>query len=145
MTLHIRTFHTDDRFAVLSLWERTALVDRKSRPVAEADIERKLKVQPELFLVGTLGTELIATAMAGYDGHRGHLYYMAVSPPCQRQGIGRKMIAQVKSMLAKHGCHRLTLYVSCDNQLVVPFYERLGFERNDVLSMGINIDQRSAR
>lgn len=144
MTLHIRTIHTTDRSFGLSLWCCAGLVDQESHVVAEADIDRKLSVQPELFLVGTLGAEIVATAMAGYHGQRGHLSYLAVTPPCQRQGIGRKKIAQVKSLLAEQGCHRLTLYVSCDNLQVVPFYQRLGFDRNDVLSMGIAINPRPA-
>jgi ribosomal protein S18 acetylase RimI-like enzyme len=134
----IRPYQAGDESAVLNLWQRCGLTDRQSRPVAEADIERKLQVQPELFLVGTLGTELIATAMAGYDGHRGHLYYLCVCPRHHRQGHGRQMVSQVDRLLRQLGCHRLTLFVACDNLAVTGFYERLGFERNDVISLGRN-------
>jgi len=136
--MNIRPCQTEDRNAVLDLWERCGLIDQQSRPVAEADIERKLRVQPELFLVGLLGGEIIATAMAGYDGHRGHLYYLAVSPRHQRHGHGRRIVAQVDKLLREFGCHRLTLFVSNDNLVVTGFYERLGFEHNDVISLGRN-------
>lgn len=136
--MNIRTFRAADAAAVLDLWQRCGLVDRQSRPVAEADIGRKLQVQPELFLVGTLGTKLVATAMAGYDGHRGHLYYLCVCPRHQRQGLGRRMVSRVDRLLHARGCHRLMLFVACDNPAVTGFYERLGFERNQVISLGRN-------
>lgn len=132
----IRPYQPEDRNAVLDLWERCGLIDQQSRPVAEADIGRKLQVQPEMFLVSVLSDEVIATAMAGYDGHRGHLYYLAVCPQHQRQGHGRQIVSQVDKLLHERGCHRLTLFVSRDNLVVTGFYERLGFEHNDVISMG---------
>lgn len=138
--MNIRRYQMNDRTAVLDLWERCGLVDVVSRPVAEADIDRKLQVQPELFLVGTLGRELVATGMAGHDGHRGHLYYVAVSPSHQRRNFGRQMISHVEDLLRHRSCRRLTLYVSCDNLDVTGFYKRLGFNRNDVVSMGKDIN-----
>lgn len=132
----IRPYQTEDRDAVLDLWERCGLITPEERSFADADLTRKQQVQPELFLVGMAGDSIIATAMAGYDGHRGHLYYLAVCPRHQRRGHGRQMVSQVNELLRQRGCHRLTLYVSCDNLPVTGFYERLGFERNAVVSMG---------
>jgi ribosomal protein S18 acetylase RimI-like enzyme len=134
--MDIRPYQIQDQSAVLDLWKRCGLIDQQSRPMAEADIGRKLQVQLELFLVGVLGDEVIATAMAGYDGHRGHLYYLAVCPRCQRQGHGRQIVSQVDKLLHERGCHRLTLFVACDNLVVTGFYERLGFEHSQVISMG---------
>ncbi len=134
----IRPYQTQDQTTVLDLWGRCGIITAEEHSFAEADLARKSQVQPELFLVGTLDSEVIATAMAGYDGHRGHLYYLAVCPAHQRQGYGRQMVTHVDARLRERGCHRLTLYVSCDNLVVAGFYERLGFERNDVISMGRN-------
>lgn len=124
---------------MLDLWTRCGLVAPETRAVAEADLARKLRVQPELFVVGVLGSEVIATGMAGYDGHRGHLYYLAVCPRHQRQGHGRALVKHVQTLLRERGCHRLTLYVSCDNLVVEGFYQCLGFERNEVVSLGIHL------
>lgn len=134
--MSIRPYQTDDQAAVLDLWTRCGLIDSDSRAVAIADIHRKFRVQPELFLVGVLGDEVIATAMAGYDGHRGHLYYLAVCPQHQRQGHGRQIVSHVDRLLHERGCHRLTLFISSDNLVVTGFYEHLGFEHNQVISMG---------
>lgn len=50
------------------------------------DIRRKLTVQPELFLVGEQDGAIVASAMAGYDGHRGWVNYLAVAEPHRRRG-----------------------------------------------------------
>ena len=65
----IRAFHPADESAVIDLWMRCGLVAPQNNP--RADIQRKLQVAPELFLVGTLDEEIVATVMAGYEGHRG--------------------------------------------------------------------------
>lgn len=135
----IRPYQNEDRDAVLDLWERSDLITSEERAFANADLTRKQQVQPELFVVGVAGDKVIATAMAGYDGHRGHLYYLAVCPGHQRQGHGREMVLHVQELLRQHGSHRLTLYVSCGNLAVTGFYERLGFERNAVISLGVSL------
>lgn len=137
--MNIRPYQTEDQTAVLDLWMRCKLITQETRAVAQADLTRKLRVQPDLFVVGTIGTEIIATGMAGYDGHRGHLYYLAVNPQHQRHGYGREIITHIQTLLRECGCHRLTLFVSCDNLAVEGFYQRLGFARNHVVSMGIDL------
>jgi ribosomal protein S18 acetylase RimI-like enzyme len=135
----LRAYCPEDESAVLDLWQLCGLISPDSRSVAQADIERKRHMQPERFLVGTLDDELIATAMAGYDGHRGHLYYVAVHPDHRHQGHGRRIVTRAAELLRELGCARVTLYVGNDNLAVMGFYERLGFERNDVVSMGCNV------
>ena len=130
----IRSYQPSDETAVLALWTRCGLISRDS--VARADIHRKLAVQPELFLVGTLDSAVIASAMAGYDGHRAYLYYLAVSPEHQRKGYGRAIIKHLEGLLHELGCPKLNLFVSNDNVSGFAFYDRLGFTRNDMVSMG---------
>src|SRR5436190_17799683 len=100
--LTIRPYQPADEDAVVELWKRCKLVASGSDP--RADIHRKLQVQPELFLVGTLIGKVVATAMAGDDGHRAYLYYLAVAPEQQRRGYGRKMVTQVLNLLRERGC-----------------------------------------
>ncbi|UJH70895.1 GNAT family acetyltransferase [Ornithinimicrobium sp. INDO-MA30-4] len=96
-TMHIRPFDVSDTEAVVQLWQATGLTRPWNDPYR--DIERKLRVQPELFLVGEVQGSVIATAMAGYDGHRGWIYYLAVDPSHQGAGFGRQMLAHAEGLL----------------------------------------------
>ena len=73
------------------------------------DIARKLQVQPELFLVGILDSNLIATVMGGYDGHRGWINFLAVHPDFRENGYGQKIMNSVETELKKMGCPKINL------------------------------------
>jgi ribosomal protein S18 acetylase RimI-like enzyme len=133
-TLQLREFQPDDTAAVVDLWQRCGLVRAWNDPAK--DILRKLGTQPELFLVGCLDSNLIATVMAGYDGHRGWVNYLAVTPEYQRKGYGRQLMQAVESALHARGCPKLNLQIRSGNDAVQAFYRRLGYAEDDVISMG---------
>ncbi len=132
--MDIRAFELTDQDSVIGLWQRCGLLRSWNDPVR--DIERKLEVQPELFLVGTSGARLVASAMAGYDGHRGSVYYLAIDPAHQGRGAGRRMMAEVETRLVALGCPKLNIMVRSSNLAVRGFYEALGYELNDVAVFG---------
>ena len=132
--MDIRAFQPADEEAVITLWRACGLVASQNDP--RADIRRKLAVAPELFLVGTLDGEVVATVMAGYEGHRGWINYLAVSPRCQRGGLGREMMARAEEMLRARGCPKINLQVRSTNAAVLAFYRRIGFAMDDVVSLG---------
>ncbi len=104
------------------------------------DIAVKLKTQRELFLVAERGGEVVGAAMAGDDGHRGWVYYLAVAPTLQRSGIGRVLMAAVERALRRRGCQKLNLNVRTNNLKAVGFYEALGYERSEVITLGKRFD-----
>lgn len=130
----IRPAKDSDRLALIALWQRCGLVVPWTDP--ERDIARKGEMQDELFLVGMLDDFLVASVMAGYDGHRGWLYYLAVDPAVQRRGFGRKLVNDVLERLQTMGCSKVNLQVRTTNTDVLVFYGRLGFIRDDVISLG---------
>jgi len=133
--VEIRLYQETDKDAVIRLWS----VVFPNAPVHNRpglDIERKLSVQRELFMVAVLGDKIIGTAMAGYDGHRGWVYYLAVHPEYRHQGIGRGLMEQVESELAALGCPKINLQVRADNQVVMAFYKKLGYLVEKRISMG---------
>ncbi len=95
-----------------------------------------MQVQPELFLVGIVEERIAATVMAGYDGHRGWLYALAVAPDRQRQGLGRQVVEEAEARLKALGCHKVNLQVRASNAAVLGFYESLGFSVEDRVSLG---------
>ena len=105
MQTEIRPFQLSDETVVVQLWKDCNLIVPWNDPLR--DIRRKLRVQPELFLVGFISGELAATVMAGYEGHRGWLNYLAVAPRFRRQGLGRKMAAEAEARLRQMGIQHL--------------------------------------
>ena len=136
--MQIRQFHPDDEPAVIALWERCGLLRPWNDP--QADIARKLAVQPELFLVGELDGTLVAAVMAGYDGHRGWLNYLAVEPDLQRRGLGSALVAEVERRLQARGCPKVNLQIRSENAEVIAFYAELGYREDAVISMGKRLE-----
>ncbi|MDX5379153.1 MAG: GNAT family acetyltransferase [Halomonas sp.] len=134
MTVKIRTYQEEDQSAVIALWHACGLVRPWNDPAK--DIERKVSMQPELFFVGEREGRVIATAMAGYDGHRGSVYYLAVDPACQHQGLGRLLMATIEQRLHAMGCPKLNILVRTTNETVLAFYRKLGYSVDEAVSLG---------
>jgi ribosomal protein S18 acetylase RimI-like enzyme len=135
--MKIRPYESGDEAAVIALWTECGL--RRAWNDPKKDIARKLVTQPEWFLVGVdgaLGKELIASAMFGYDGHRGWVNYLAVSPACQRRGYARRLMACGEALLTAAGCPKLNLQLRTSNAEVLNFYQHIGYGRDDVVSLG---------
>ncbi|HCF74039.1 MAG TPA: GNAT family acetyltransferase [Arenicellales bacterium] len=131
--MRIRPYQDDDRDEVTSLWRQTFPGEPHNEP--NAVIDAKLAVDRLLFVARDQG-KIIGTAMAGYDGHRGWLYSVAVDPDRQRQGIGRQLVDYAVDVLKTKGCVKINLQVRATNAGVVAFYEALGFVVEDRISMG---------
>ena len=132
--LHIRPFERTDEERVLALWRECGLTRPWNDP--RKDIARKLGEQPELFLVGAEDGRVVATAMVGFDGHRGWIYYLAVDPALQRRDIGRALMAEAERLLIARGCPKLNLQVRASNAGVIDFYRKLGYEVEELVCMG---------
>ena len=104
------------------------------------DIARKLKVQPELFFVGFLEENLIASVMAGYDGHRGYINYFAVHPDFQERGYGKQLMDKVENGLRELGCPKINLQIREGNDRVFSYYQKLGFVEEKRINMGKRIE-----
>ncbi len=139
MTFTIRLFQERDREDVIALWQACGLVEPQNDP--HADIQRKIRFQPDLFLVGCdHNNRLLATVMVGYEGHRGWINYLAVAPAQRRRGLGRKMLAAAEARLRALGCPKINLQVRHTNTAVINFYRRVGFREDKVVSYGKRLD-----
>nr|WP_201469562.1 GNAT family acetyltransferase [Microbacterium hydrocarbonoxydans] len=139
MTWVIRAFDRSDTDAVISLWEETGLTRPWNDP--RLDIERKLAFQPELFLVAAdvgsgSDSAIVGSVMAGYDGHRGWLYYLATAPSHRHRGIARGLVSTAEDLLLAMGCPKVQLMVRQGNEGVLGFYEGLGYEEFTVSTTG---------
>lgn len=133
----VRPYQAVDEEAVVSLWEQCGLTRPWNDP--HKDIERKLGTQPGLFLVATLDGRLVGSVMAGYEGHRGWVNYLAVATDCRGHGLGRRLMNEAETRLLALGCPKINLQVRSGNQAVIEFYRRIGYVPDDVISLGKRI------
>ena len=131
----VRNYETGHFAEVVGLWN-TVFPDPAPWNDPARIIADKLLVQRELFLIAADDGAVVGTAMAGYDGHRGWLYTIAVDPARQRQGIGSKLLVEAEARLVAMGCGKVNLQVRADNAGVAAFYRAHGFAVEERVSMG---------
>jgi ribosomal protein S18 acetylase RimI-like enzyme len=132
--LPVRTYREADEAQVVALWKECGLTRPWNDP--HKDIARKLQVQRELFLVVERDDRIAATIMAGHDGHRGWVYYLAVAPGHRGQGIATQLMRQVEQELQARGCPKLSLLVRSTNEGVLAFYRKLGYAQDESVPLG---------
>ncbi|MGC3987802.1 MAG: GNAT family acetyltransferase [Pseudorhodoferax sp.] len=132
--MQIRPYLEADEAAVVALWQACGLTRPWNDP--HKDIARKLAVQRELFLVGALDGRIVASVMAGYEGHRGWVNYLAVAPELQGRGHGAALMQHVERELRARGCPKLSLLVRAGNSAVLDFYRRLGYAVDEAVPLG---------
>ena len=134
----IRPFQPADAAGVVALWQACDLLRPQNNP--HQDIARKLKVNPEWFLVAEADGRIVGAVMAGYEGHRGWINYLAVDPARRRAGLGRALMAEAERQLRAAGCPKINLQVRPDNPGVIEFYRRIGFSVDGSVSMGKRLE-----
>jgi len=139
--MKIRPYQPNDEEKVICLWTDCGLIAPHNNPLL--DIKRKLSVNPEWFLIGELDGEVIASCMAGYEGHRGWINYLAISPSHQKNGYAKEIMKKAEMLLRDAGCPKINLQIRATNQKVIAFYTSIGFKPDDVVSMGkrLNADE----
>jgi ribosomal protein S18 acetylase RimI-like enzyme len=132
--LLIRPYQSMDEEEVIALWQECRLVAPQNDP--QLDIQRKRKVNPEWFLVGEIEGTIVASCMAGYDGHRGWINYLGVRPAYRHQGIASQVMKEAEKRLRAAGCPKINLQIRDTNAEIIRFYEKIGYKKDPVLSMG---------
>jgi ribosomal protein S18 acetylase RimI-like enzyme len=87
-----------------------------------------------------MDNRMVAAVMAGYDGHRGWVNYLAVAPDCWKSGYGRRMMEEAEARLRPLGCSKINLQIRSSNAEVIEFYQRIGYSVDDVVSMGKRLE-----
>jgi ribosomal protein S18 acetylase RimI-like enzyme len=137
--LSVRPFRADDRDPLRALWSRV-FPDDPTWNAPEVMIDNKLKVQPELLLVGELAGAIVGAVIAGFDGVRGWIYHLAVAPEHRRRGFATALVRAAEQGLRDLGCPKVNLQVRATNQEVVAFYRSVGYQVEERVSMGRRLD-----
>ena len=130
--IRIREFkYPEDYAAAIRLWESAGAGIRVGPSDAPSEIQKKLQRDPDLFLVAEAGTELAGTVIGGFDGRRGTVYHLAVSPEFRRRGVGTQLMEALEGRLQAKGCIRAYLVVRPDNLEAMEYYETIGWGKLD--------------
>ena len=128
MPVNIREFRFPNDYApTLKLWENIEVGIHVGRSDTPEEIQKKLKRDPDLFLVAELNEQIIGTVIGGYDGRRGMIYHLAVHKTVREQGVGAMLMNEVEKRLQAKGCVKCYLLVLADNENAIQFYENRGW------------------
>jgi ribosomal protein S18 acetylase RimI-like enzyme len=128
------------RRQVVALWEEVFAYEAAHNKPTLA-IDKKIAVDDQLFFVALADNTVVGTVMAGYDGHRGWIYSVAVAPTHRRQGLGSRLVAHAERALISKGCVKINLQISEGNESVTAFYATLGYSSERRISMGKRIPE----
>ena len=135
----VKPYSSQNMDDVIDLWNRCNLLRSWNDP--KKDIKRKIKVNPELFLLGFIDNRLIATVVGGYDGHRGWINYLAVDPAYKQRGFGKQIMEAVEEKIGGLGCPKINIQVRADNKDTLKFYESIGYKIDKVVSIGKRLEE----
>lgn len=130
----IRKYLDQDQEALINLWEEVFPNAAPHNQPAKV-IEEKLAVDDLIFIAEEKG-QILGACQAGYDGHRGWLYGVAVAPDQRRRGIGTRLVNTALEALSQRGCGKVNLQIRQGNTAVAEFYKKQGFQVEERLSMG---------
>ncbi|RNB83102.1 GNAT family acetyltransferase [Brevibacillus nitrificans] len=132
--MNIRSFSLEQWEEVVTLWRRAGI--QLSRSDTPAGIQKKLERDPQLFLIAeTEEGRIIGAVMGSYDGRRGWINHLAVDPDCQGQDLGTRLLQELEQRLAGLGCDKINLLIEPENGVVQAFYEKQGFNRDELIFM----------
>lgn len=131
----LRKYEESDKLNLIKFWGEVFPL-RSAHNDPTFVLESKTKIDDLIFIAVKNG-EIIGSCMAGYDGHRGWLYSVGVSPKVRRAGIGTKLMKYAIQQLTEIGCFKVNIQILSTNTSVVSFYESLGFAVEERVSMGV--------
>lgn len=133
--MDIRPYQDKDQAGLIALWRDVFSADAPHNDPQTA-LDKKLRHDRDLLLVSVMDDEIVGSVMGGYDGHRGWIYTLAVTPSLRRRGIASALMRAIEEKLRQRGCLKVNLQVVESNVEVVALYEELGYHVEARISMG---------
>ncbi|KKL20862.1 hypothetical protein LCGC14_2451210 [marine sediment metagenome] len=129
--MEIEKFSIESYNQVLELWKKAGI--NVSSSDSKEELEKMLKRNPNLFLIGKKNQKIIAVVIGAFDGRRGYVHHLAIDPDFQKKGYGRMMMEKIHNIFLHMGVHKVHLFIEINNKEVVNFYESMGWEKRDDL------------
>jgi GNAT superfamily N-acetyltransferase len=124
----VRAFRQADGDGLRELW---TAVDFRTTGDDDDGLRTFAKRNPGLFLVAHQGETIVGSAMGGWDGRRGWIYHVAVTPEHRRTGLATQMVRDIEARLRVLGCWKVNVMVRGGNDDGEGFWAALGYERSD--------------
>ncbi len=124
----IRPIRDGDKEAVAKLWRVCGLVRPWNDPLRDIESARANASSDIFVAVSEEGGGIAGSVMAGYEGHRGWVYYVAVAQEHRSQGLGERLMRHAEAWLARAGAPKVMLMIREENEAVRRFYEAIGYE-----------------
>jgi ribosomal protein S18 acetylase RimI-like enzyme len=131
--IHVRPAREEDTPALVALWDACGLTRAHNHGPTDIAVARRDPASE--VLVGTRDGRIVCSAMTGFDGHRGWVYYVAADPDARGEGLGRRIMEAAEQWLLARGAWKLQLMVRGSNKPVIGFYEALGYAAEDTVVM----------
>ena len=138
----IRPIRDGDEEAVAALWRDCGLVRPWNDPLRDIESARANASSDIFVAVSGEDGGVAGSVMAGYEGHRGWVYYVAVAPRRRSQGLGERLMRHAEAWLGEAGAPKVMLMIREENEAVRRFYERLGYEVEERMVMSRWTDGR---
>lgn len=140
MEISLRAFRFEQDYpTVIELWNRCGPGVQVRKSDEPEEIKKKLERDPDLFIVAEHQGRVVGTVLGGFDGRRGLIYHLAVDPGFRVHGVGGKLMQEVEARLAQKGCIKAYLLVTLENEEVIPFYEKRGWNEMPMHLFGKNL------
>lgn len=134
----ITTANMEDCESVVALWHAAGLTRPWNDP--RADFALALASPSSTILLKRADSQVVGSVMVGFDGHRGWVYYLATSPDARGHGIGRALMTGAEAWLKARACPKVQLMVRGDNHAARGFYDAIGYDLQDVVTIGRRLD-----
>lgn len=138
MAVQIVQTQATDREDVVAFWHAVGLTRPWNDPLADFDLA--CRGEASAILLARDDEALVGTAMIGFDGHRGWVYYLGVREERRGEGIARLLMSACEQWLIVRGCPKIQLMVRGDNRAALGFYDALGYASQDVVTLGKRLD-----
>jgi len=125
--IRLRQFVPEDYEAVVAFWHSIEHGLGLGMSDTREEIAKKYQRDPDLFVLAEDDGRIVGTVIGGFDGRRGMIYHLAAAHAYRGQGLGKRLMAEVETLLKAKGCRKCYLLVRKDNHDVVSFYEQLGW------------------
>ena len=106
----IRVAHPADHDPAMRIWSESGLAE-----MTAAEWRSTLQTPTSVLLVAEEAGALVGTAVAAFDGWRAYIYHVAVTPSHRGHGVGKALMGEAETWLARVGARRIFVTVHEEN------------------------------